>query len=160
MLKIIVVDVNYYDEFDQLHQFTEYHHTSMLINDFCNCQVKAIALDILDRNKDKFQTYFDNFKVGFTFKHFKIADFQPVYEQIAYCEEFVLPQPIPENEFEAIVERKLHEMLPESFHSFVKDVATEGMIKEFSHSNLSLKTKLFFIDKTIKALKAAICEMN
>jgi hypothetical protein len=152
-MSTIVATVAYTDPADDIDKsFTEYYQVET--GDF-----RPLVIDIVNRNKNRFANYEDDTYLSITFKKSEIVDFKEVHKYLACIDHIVPALELTQNNFDQVIDEQLNQLLPKSFHSFVKETVY-AICKDESSSKLSLKTKFYFIVKAAKELKVSIQRMN
>jgi hypothetical protein len=150
----IIATVSYVDPADDVDKsFTEYHQV-IETGDF-----RPLVTDIVNRNKNRFVNYEDDTYLSITFKKSEIVDFKELHKYLACIDHIVPALELTQNNFDQVIDEQLNQLLPKSFHSFVKETVY-AICKDESSSKLSLKTKFYFIVKAAKELKVSIQNMN
>lgn len=150
----IIATVKYFDPAaNDDKSFVEYHQVTEIDN------LRPLASAITDRNKSRFANYEDNTYLCIAFEKLEFFEFQQVRKYITAIDRVVTALELTQQNFDQVVEEHLNQLLPKSFHSFVKETVS-ALCKDEPGNKLSLKTKFHFMIKAAKELKISIQKMN
>lgn len=149
----IVATVKSVEPADNDKSFVEYHKVTEIDN------LLPLANSIANRNKSKFANYEDDTYLCISFEKLEFFEFQQVRKYITAIDRIIPALQLTPQNFDQVVDEQLNQLLPKSFHSFVKETMY-ALCKDDVGTKLNLKTKLYFVVKAAKELKTSIENMN